>query len=285
MKKKLAKKKKNTRRKKFKLHAKLIIAVCAFLFSGLMVLGSTYAWFVSEDEENNHFVGARLSAEIVEDFVPNFEWQSGMTVKKVVRVKNTGNMPAFVRISLYEYLLMFKIDVADQTGNGNLALSPNAVQPIAEIEHPKNWANAAAGGGTYLYDGHYYIAKNAVISANAADRYKFKDAARNATDLKWFKVNFPTNIYESLPASGTQNYWLYQDGYFYYSELLEPNDLTTPIVESVSLDQSAPNKFKGALYKLEPVMDAHDATQILLSNWEIAPSSPAANLYKDRLSD
>ncbi|MFD2308246.1 BsaA family SipW-dependent biofilm matrix protein [Enterococcus termitis] len=285
MKKNAVKQKNSTRRKKVKIPAKLIITVCAFLFSSLMVLGSTYAWFVSEDEETNHFVGARLAAEIVEEFEPNFEWQSGATVKKVVQVKNTGNVPAFVRISLYEYLLMFKIDVSDQTGNGNLAVAPNAVQPVVDRENPAGWSSAAQSGGTYFYDGRYYIAKNTVVPSSQADMYKFKDSQRDQTDLGWFQLNFPLSVYDYLPAKGTKNFWLYQEGYFYYSELLQPNELTDPVISSVSLNQSAPNKVKGALYKLEPVMDAHDATQMLLSNWAIDPSSSAYNLYRDKLSD
>lgn len=285
MKRKGTNKRNASRKKKPKIHAKLIIAICTLIFSSLMVLGSTYAWFVSESEETNHFNGSRLAAEIVEDFEEDFEWQSGLTVKKVVRVKNTGNVPAFIRISLYEYLLRFKIDVTDQTGNGNLVTVQQAIQPSVDRNDPTSWTAAAASGGTYFYDGHYYVAKNAVVPSNQADVYKFKDSQRAQTELNWFQLDFPGNIYDSLPISGTTDFWLYQDGYFYYSELIQPNELTEPIINSVTLNQSAPNKFKGALYKLEPVMDAHDATKMLLTSWGINPSSLAYSLYNGKLSD
>ncbi|MTD38397.1 hypothetical protein GIX45_07125 [Erwinia sp. CPCC 100877] len=282
---KKSKKKTKFHRKKSKVSNKLLIAVSAFLFSGLMVLGSTYAWFVSEDDRTNHFVGSRLSAEIVEDFEPNFEWSLGTKVKKVVQVKNTGDVPAFIRLRLYEYLLLFKIDVTDQTGNGNLAVSASEIQPLVKQENPQTWTAAANAGGTYQYKNNYYIAKQAVVPKNEADSYKWQDSQREQSALHWLSLNFPANIYTKKPTGATKNYWLYQDGYFYYSELLQPNEMTEPLLQSVHLRLDAPNKFKGALYKLEPVMDAHDATRVLLSSWNIQSSSPAYELYSGQLID
>jgi alternate signal-mediated exported protein len=282
---KKSKQKTKFHRKKRKVNGKLMIAASAFLFSGLMVLGSTYAWFVSEDDRTNHFVGTRLSAEIVEDFEPNFEWSFGTKVKKVVQVKNTGDVPAFIRLKLYEYLLLFQVDVTDQTGNGNLAVSTNAVQPTVNQANVQTWTAAAKAGGTYHYKNNYYIAKQAVMPKDAADSYKWQDSQREKTALHWLSLNFPANIYTTKPASSTKNYWLYQDGYFYYSELLQPNEMTEPLLQSVHLRLDAPNKFKGALYKLEPVMDAHDATNVLLSSWNIQSPSPAYELYSGRLID
>lgn len=281
--------KRNRRRKKkqAKVNTKLIIAVSTFLFSGLMVLGSTYAWFVSEDSEVNHFEGSRLSAKIVEEFEPEFEWQPGIVTKKVIQVKNTGNIPTFVRISLYEYLLTFKIDTADQTGNGNLAISPNVVRPIVDQKDTTSWKPAAQAGGTFLHEGYNFIAEKALVPnlLTGTEMYKFKDSGREKTELHWFQLAFPDNIYVSTPPMGTKNYWLYKDGYFYYSELLQPSEISAPVMKNIRLSESAPNKFKGALYQLNPIMDAHDGTKGLLSSWNIGTSGEVYDLYWDRLSD
>nr|WP_242596547.1 BsaA family SipW-dependent biofilm matrix protein [Enterococcus plantarum] len=273
--------------KQTKINTKMIITACTFLFSGLMVLGSTYAWFVSEDSEVNHFVGTRLSAEIVEEFVPEFEWQPGLTTKKIIQVKNTGNIPTFVRISLYEYLLTFKIDTADQTGNGNLATSPNEIAPTVNQKNTETWQPAAKAGGTYAHEGKNVIAAKAITPnpRTGTEMYRFKDSGRDQTDLRWFQLGFPDNVHHSAPPTGTKDYWLYKDGYFYYSELLQPGEISAAVMKNVRLSPNAPNKFKAALYQLNPVMDAHDETKGLLSTWNIGNSGELYNMYHDRLSD
>ncbi|ALS01718.1 hypothetical protein ATZ33_10140 [Enterococcus silesiacus] len=281
------KKRQHRTKKHVKVNTKLIVAVCTLLFSGLMVLGSTYAWFVSEDSEVNHFVGSRLAAEIVEEFEPDFEWQPGVDTKKKIQVKNTGSLPAFVRISLYEYLLTFKIDTTDQTGNGNLATSFKAVLPTVNQKNTETWQPAAKVGGTYLREGHNFIAEKAIVPnvLTGTEMYKFKESGREKTDLRWFQLNFPDNVYNVPPAKGTKNYWLYKDGYFYYSELIQPSEVSAMVLKSVRLSSSAPNKFKGSLYQLNPIMDAHDGTKELLSSWNIGHSGVIYEMYQDRLND
>lgn len=277
----------NRKKKRAKINTKLLIAICTFLFSGLMVLGSTYAWFVSEDSEVNHFVGARLSAKIIEEFEPELEWQPGLTTKKVIQVKNTGTIPAFIRMSLYEYLLLFEIDILDQSGNGNLAKATQEIQPKVDEKKTETWEAAANAGGTYFYGGQQLIAKKAIVPnvLTGSEMYKFNDTNREKTDLRWFRLAFPDNIYTVAPTKETKEYWLYKEGYFYYSELLQPNELSTPVLKSVQLAPDAPNKLKGALYQLNPMMDAHDGTKELLSSWNIGNVGDLYDMYYGHLRD
>lgn len=61
--------------------------------------------------------------------------------------------------------------------------------------------------------------------------------------------------------------------------------MSKPILESVILSKSAPNKVKGALYQLNPIMDAHDATKALLDAWEIDSNRMLQELYDSRLNE
>lgn len=250
-----------------------------------MVLGNTYAWFVSQSDKTNHFEGSRLSVKIVEDFTTETKWSSSETIIKRVTVKNIGDIPAFVRISLYEYLLTFQIDTKDQTGNGNLMLSKNSVTPMVDFSNVDTWKKAVDAQGTYTaVNGNHYIAKEAIVANSPQDRYRIKtdNSNRETTELKWFQLGFSSSVSEQV-ITNTTGYWLYSDGYFYYSKLLSPNEESQPIIEDVSLDASAPNKMKGSLYKLEPKMEAHDATTVLLGAWNITTSHPAYPFYKDQL--
>jgi len=278
---------KKYRNKKKLNYIKVIIAFTTFIFSGLMVLGSTYAWFVSEDNKVNKFEGSKLSAEIIEEFEPNDQWQPGLKTDKVIQVRNTGKVPAFVRLSLYEYLLLFKIDLADQTGNGNLAVASEEKKPIVDSKKTTTWSLAAKENGTYDRNGIYYIAQKAIIPDRMTGNkmYMYNDLLRDKTELKWFNLFFPTNVYTSAPTTGTSNYWLFNKGYFYYSELLAPNETTEPVLTAVSLNRSAPNKMKGALYQLNPIMDAHDSTKSLLSEWNIGNTGDVYELFHHQLRD
>ncbi|WP_086349755.1 BsaA family SipW-dependent biofilm matrix protein [Candidatus Enterococcus clewellii] len=266
---------------------KLPILLLVFFFSSLMVLGSTYAWFTSQDEKENNFVGTRLAAEIDEDFEANYQWQPGLTTQKVVRVKNTGDVPALIRVSFYEYLLLFEIDTTDQTGNGNLKLSPTEITPSVNSKNVETWEAAAQAGGTYSYDGKFYLAKEAVVPdrSTGTDMFKFQDTNRGNGPFKWFDLDIPSHVYTSTPAAGTKDYWLYSDGYFYYSELVAPRESTTPILNSILLNPSAPNKYKGALYQFNPVMDAHDATEVILTAWSLPQSGIIHEMYRDYLEN
>lgn len=275
------------KKKHMNVSIKFVIAVCACLFYTLMVVGTTYAWFTSEDSKRNNFLGSSLSAEIVEEFEPEFEWQPGLTTKKVIQVKNTGDVSAFVRISLYEYLLTFKVDTTDQTGNGNLATSLKEVLPVVDQKKTESWQPAALAGGTYAHENQNYIAQKAIVPniLTGTEMYKFKDSSGQQPDLRWFQLTFSDNVYDSAPPLGTKKYWLYQDGYFYYSELLKSNEVSVPLVKNVRLRLGAPNKYKGSLYQLNPVMNAHDGTKELLSAWNIGTSGKIYTLYQDQLSD
>lgn len=274
------------KKKKKYLPLKTLITVIALLFASLMVLGNTYAWFVSKNDKNNHFEGSRLSVKIVEDFTIETKWASGERVTKRVAVKNIGDIPAFVRISLYEYLLTFQINTNDQTGNGNLMLSENAVTPTVDFSDTNTWVKSVNGQGTYTaVNGEHYIAKKAIVANIPQDRYRTKtdNSNREATELKWLQLGFSSSVSEKV-ITNTTGYWLYSDGYFYYSKLLLPEEESQPIIENISLDVSAPNKMKGILYKLEPVMDAHDATAVLLDAWNVTTTHPAYIFYKDQLT-
>lgn len=279
--------KKKQSRKRRSFNFKFMIAGITFLFSGLMVLGSTYAWFVSEDAKMNQFIGSLLSAEIVEEFEPNEIWQPGVSVKKVIQVKNTGEEPAFVRLSFYEYLLMFQIDVTDQTGNGNLVVSSQEKIPTVDFDKTSTWAAAASASGTYTRDHIHYVAKQAIVpnTTTGTEMYKYKDSLREQSDFKWFNLVFPENVYDSAPPVGTKEYWLYSDGYFYYSELLNPSEISKPVLSKVNLKESAPNKMKGVLYQLNPVMDAHDSTNLLLSAWNISKSDDVYKMLSGKITN
>jgi alternate signal-mediated exported protein len=262
---------------------KLFLFIATLFFSSLMVLGNTYAWLTAEDDKENHFEGGILSVEIIEDFGQVNQWRPARTEKKLVKAKNIGSVPSFVRLSFYEYVALFKIDTTDQTGNGHLLTVPTEQAPTLIYENKETWKAAATANGTYDADGTFYVVKDAYISdkTTGTDMFKMNDSQRENSLLKWFKLNVSENVYLSKPAAGTKDYWLYKDGYFYYSEALESGQTTSAVLNDVTLSASAPNSYKGSLYEIDVELDAHDTTKAMLSAWNISDTDEIYEMYKD----
>ena len=75
--------------------ALLLIASLAVLLTA--TVGSTAAWLVSKPAAvENNFVPGKVACQVLEDFGT----ESGTSVKRNVRVKNTGNTDAYIRVLL-----------------------------------------------------------------------------------------------------------------------------------------------------------------------------------------
>lgn len=75
--------------------ALLLIASLAVLLTA--TVGSTAAWLVSKPAAvENNFVPGKVACQVLE----NFGTESGASVKRDVRVQNTGNTDAYIRVLL-----------------------------------------------------------------------------------------------------------------------------------------------------------------------------------------
>ena len=278
------------------LKSKLLFACFSIVLSLLLIIGSTYAWITSADERVNRADANKreLSARIDEEFDRVFHWAPGTTQTKAVRVKNDGETPAIVRLSFKEFFVGFEVDTTDNhrlddtivNGNANLTIHEfdEQSETLIDVKDTSTWTV----GNVYAVDGtDHYIA-----NASVRDHSFVYKGARTAP-LSAFQLNFQTaKVFDDLDDTvDEENYWFYHDGYFYYSEVLQSEDdpatphtenLTTDLLESITLDASYANQYKGALYKLVPEMDAHDITESILSDWGIE-NSPVEEMYRNHL--
>lgn len=266
---------------------KSFLAVFSLFLSLLLVVGSTYSWITYSDEKinQNESHSKKLSAVIDEVFTPNLQWAQGKTTEKKLLVKNDGQMPALVRISLYEFFTQFTLDMTDGVGNGNQKIVSKSSGSDMTMEDTATWKK----GNTYkIASEKYYVAsevyKGDKTNPNTAYVYK---KSRSFEGLKYLRIQFnDADIYDEneQPLPGAQNYWYYSDGYFYYSEVLQPQEKTKQLVQSITLASALPNKYKGSLYQLIPVMDAHDVTKSLMKNWKISSDSYVEAMYLEKVN-
>lgn len=221
---------------------------------------------------------------IDEVFTPNLQWAQGKTTEKQLLVKNNGQIPAIVRISLYEFFTQFELDMTDGSGNGNQKIVSNSSGSDLKMEDTTTWRK----GHTYkIASGKYYVAsevyKGDKNKPNTAYAYK---GSRPTEALKNVTIHFnDSNIYDknNKPKPNIQNYWYYSEGYFYYSEVLQPKQKTELLIKSVTLNKMLPNKYKSSLYQLIPVMDAHDSAKSLMGNWKIPSGSYLEAMYSGKV--
>lgn len=119
--------------------ALLLIASLAVLLTA--TVGSTAAWLVSKPAAvENDFVPGKVACQVLEDFGT----ESGASVKRNVRVKNTGNTDAYIRV-----LLVFTWK--DDKGNifSNKPQEGKDYQIV--MDDLTNWIMQKSDAGLYFY--------------------------------------------------------------------------------------------------------------------------------------
>ncbi|HCM88355.1 MULTISPECIES: BsaA family SipW-dependent biofilm matrix protein [Vagococcus] len=277
-----SKKKKKLVTFRFKI---MVGVVTSIIIISLFLLGSTMAWFKSSDTVINNFKGTHLVAEIDETFTSNNKWKPNEKTIKEIRVENTGEVPSFIRLSLYEFLINFEVDVRDQIGNGNLKQVDQENQPVVDDSDTDTWSKAAEKKGTFQKNSKYYIANQAWISdpIKKTGMVEYPNSARKEAPYKYLIINFSDKIQTIFDETNKKDYWLYDNGYFYYSRPLNPGETTINILDSITLSKDASNMFKGSLYKMKVYMDAHDQTESIFGSWRLEEVDPAYKLIKSHL--
>lgn len=119
--------------------ALLLIASLAVLLTA--TVGSTAAWLVSKPAAvENDFVPGKVACQVLEDFGT----ESGASVKRDVRVQNTGNTDAYIRV-----LLVFTWK--DEAGNifSNKPQEGKDYQIV--MDDLTDWIMQESDAGTYYY--------------------------------------------------------------------------------------------------------------------------------------
>lgn len=262
--------------------SKPVFLLFSLVLSAVILFAGTYAWQTSADKKTNKFDGTYLSAKITEVFSSNMIWEPGTETEKVVRVENNGEAAAFVRLSLTEYLLTFQVDTTDQTGNGNLIQTDQPIEPTAELSKVDTWQKASEAGGTFAYQlnaetgSQYFIANQYVQNGP----YPWEHSEDRPEPLPYAQIRFG-NVYSSVQDTQTP-YWLYYQGYFYYSKIVYAGGLTEPLMTGVALSNSLPNAYKGSLYSIDLQMDAIDIMAESLESWGMDKQSPVYDMLKEQ---
>ncbi|MBP1042823.1 hypothetical protein I6N95_17540 [Vagococcus sp. BWB3-3] len=272
-----------------KKYHKSLLLISVSILSFFLVIKATYAWDTYSTSKENKIGNTAFSVKLKEQFTPNNQWEPGRATVKKVYVLNDGNIPAFVRLRAEEFLLLFEMEIetsALSEGSGNV-LSKWPVTPTATIE--RNQVNTWKVN--HYYDkqnsGVFYKGEKTIPSSLSIDGkglvYEWGEAQRQTTDLAFIDLKFGDVAGDD--SSFTSNYWRYgNDGYFYYSERLEPGKETSYFLTETFLSPSTPNRIKESLYKLNILMGGDQALKETLSEWgHDSSTDPIYLLLKDKV--
>lgn len=78
---------------------KIFVFVISAALTGVCLCTSLYAYLSSHDNQINYFTAGQNSIEIKEEF-PTPDPKPGGSIKKVVTIKNNGDVPCFVRTQI-----------------------------------------------------------------------------------------------------------------------------------------------------------------------------------------
>lgn len=96
------------------------ILVASILLAAAITVGSTFAWFTSKDEVTNRLTAsANYGVSITETFTPPEDWVPGQTINKDVGAVNTGNVDAFVKLTVSNEMILTRLNGSEDYDANN----------------------------------------------------------------------------------------------------------------------------------------------------------------------
>ena len=271
------------------------IAIASIIVAGMIVAGSTFAWFTSKDEVTNRLTAhADYGVSIVEDFTPPEDWTPGQEINKDVSAVNTGNVDAFVRLGLlYDAKLTVNgegVAIPDGTSTTDksswVELKPEAVDAAAQgtgnaVDGIANEVTLLQAGGTLVVKAGEVVSPTDTQNVRSGDDVT-DPAQEDYSGTKQFKPEgtglylFQRTIYED-PNTATVKY----SGYYYdateqkyYALVTEPGTVYTANVTSDAFTVDATGKVTMTNNALESVKLATTKDVTIKNN----DANPAFNI-------
>lgn len=159
----------------------LVVSLLALL---LVVAGGTLAWLTAQDSVSNTFTPAHVTCDVEETF--------NGTAKSNVSIKNTSDIPVYIRASI---IVTWK----DFSGNvyGQL--------PVADTDYTISYGTDWTQQGDY-----WYCNSEVAVGANTPElisRCTVKDGATPPGDDYRLSVEIIAEAIQSQPARAVQQAW------------------------------------------------------------------------------
>lgn len=266
-------------KQKMKTSSKKTLVHFLFVMSILLVLGSTYAWVTGKDERVNKFDSPNAKIKIsIEGNTNPLLISPGLDITRDIRIKNNSEQSIFVRVSLTEVMANLKIDTVDQTGNAHIknfnGVTPKPTATVKEKDV-----------STWVVSDYYQADSTHLYQIDKVLTYLYQEP-QTGRHVDLSKVTIGTPNVSTTFNSGSTNYWLYYDNYFYYSEPLLPDKESAILIKNISVPTDFPNRLKGSLYEHDIDAEGVLRNDTVYGAWGIpkTPANPVYNMLHNRLN-
>lgn len=195
--------KKNIQKSNRKSKERKLLAA-TFVLAALIVGGSTFAWFTSEDTVTNKLSSkGGLKVLITEDFDRPDNWTPGVKVTKEVGAINAGNLDAFVRLSLpATNANITRLADSDDVVADDITI-PDKAKELSDVEAD------AMEAGAYLV-----FAKNAAVSDPQEQSIRSESYKPTENGLYIFRRNASSSV-DNESTTYTYAGYVYKDSKYY----------------------------------------------------------------------
>lgn len=167
----------------FKIHRKAAIVAMLCLCAALCIVGGSFAYLIANtDTLSNEFVPATVSCVVEEVF------ENG--VKENVRVRNTGNIDAYIRAAVV---------VTFVSEDGRVLATP----PKEDVDYTVTWGASGWQKGT---DGYWYHKKAVAPEALTAPLIETASAI-SAPDGYRLNIQIIVSAIQSFPEASVKEAW------------------------------------------------------------------------------
>ncbi|MCD8219314.1 MAG: BsaA family SipW-dependent biofilm matrix protein [Ruminococcus sp.] len=112
----------NTKQKSKKSAKQKRVLAAAILLAAIITVGASFAWFTSSDTVTNKLsASGSYGVAVTEDFTPVDDWTPGQPVNKDVSTINTGNIDAYVKVTLSNAIDLVVYGTSETYTAGNVA--------------------------------------------------------------------------------------------------------------------------------------------------------------------
>lgn len=175
-------------RNRKKNHIGILIAAVAVIIAG--TAGATLAYLSHQSGLTNQFQIAKVSTEIKETF-------DGGDTKENVSVKNTGDVPAYIRAAVI---------IGWQDEEGNALIDEAAPEVNKDYTIDLNLETGSDGQWIQGSDGYYYYT-SPVEGGQATEKLIDKCVDKHGKDGKYLVVDIAAQSIQATPAAAVKEAW------------------------------------------------------------------------------
>ena len=149
------------------------VLVASAILAAMIVASSSFAWFTSKDEVVNRLTAEnKYAVTVTENFEPQSNWIPGQVVKKEAGAINTGNIDAFVKLTLSNEMALTTYDTPEAFTAGNVG--KYVTLSADEVKSLQAGGRLACKAGTTVAEADKRTGTGFVPTASEAGLYIFE---------------------------------------------------------------------------------------------------------------